>query len=212
MNELEVLRCETAMAKPHVIDLEQVVSRLLRAKRVPELVDLDRQPRLQAEFIGTLILLLSLKDNATELRVDPTSEGHELSYRVEGTDYELVPPPPGVASNLVKHMERWGKPRGPHALLTNAARRLARDTSPSSTTATFKIGERYVDATIEGDRSTRPARLTVKFNAPRSSSISSGAHDLLKQALCVVREQACETPDARDPKASAEGELPDGVP
>jgi hypothetical protein len=40
-----------------------------------------------------LVLLLAVKDRATEVRFEPASDRWELRYRVAGTVYDMVPPP-----------------------------------------------------------------------------------------------------------------------
>src|SRR5262245_20264551 len=48
-----------------------------------------------------MVLLLALKDRATEVRFEPLSDRYQLSYRVGGTLFDMVPPPLSVAQKIV---------------------------------------------------------------------------------------------------------------
>ncbi len=57
-----------------------------------------------------LLFLLSLKDRATELRLEPqdtdsSEPGVRLSYVVNGESYELVPPPFEIAIEVIQEIK-----------------------------------------------------------------------------------------------------------
>jgi type II secretory ATPase GspE/PulE/Tfp pilus assembly ATPase PilB-like protein len=49
-----------------------------------------------------MVLLIVLKDRATEMTFQPQPSEYRLLYTVEGTLYEMVPPPPHLAPAIIQ--------------------------------------------------------------------------------------------------------------
>ena len=57
-----------------------------------------------------LVLFQAQQDHATEMVVEPTiSERSPIRYKVEGTWYDLAPPPPHILAGVVAELERLGQ-------------------------------------------------------------------------------------------------------
>jgi type II secretory ATPase GspE/PulE/Tfp pilus assembly ATPase PilB-like protein len=50
--------------------------------------------------LAELVLLLALKDLASEVRFEPREEDYRVTYKCGGRDYEMVPPPRELAGRI----------------------------------------------------------------------------------------------------------------
>ena len=77
-----------------------------------------------------LVLLMTLRDKATELRFEPwisETDGTslKLSYEIDGQLHELVPPPPQLTNTIIQDVELVAGFQSPGRNFANGLRRLA---------------------------------------------------------------------------------------
>lgn len=90
-----------------------------------DLANLIRQADIQpVRKLWAMVLMLALKDKASEVRYEPWRNKDTLRYRVGGVYYEMIPPPRSLASEMVKTILTLDQP--PPPLLENWRTRWAR--------------------------------------------------------------------------------------
>ena len=52
-----------------------------------------------------MVLLLAIKDKASDIHFEPFEEEYKMRYRVDGVLYELVPPPRHLASAIASRIK-----------------------------------------------------------------------------------------------------------
>jgi hypothetical protein len=106
----------------------------LRGISIVELIDIDSFPDTPPHRkVLLLVLLLALKDHATEFHFEPwRSEepddgemGLRMFYKVDGQLLELVPPPACLASPLFRDLEDVSGLNTPRRRIADLLRRLA---------------------------------------------------------------------------------------
>ena len=122
-----------------------------------------------------LMLLLCLKDRASELRfepqdTDPTEPGVRVSYVVNGEIYELVPPPFEIAIEIIQEIKELAGlvalPGRMSEIWRAVADRIVRR-STGSTYGGFRIGaeDRVSEVTVMVQPSPRGDRILMQISA-----------------------------------------------
>src|SRR5688500_16516993 len=81
-----------------------------------ELVRLESRPDWPVHKLIHLVLLIALKDRATEVVFEPRPDEIRLAYRVDGTLHDMVPPPAFLADALTQVFCELAGPDGKLAL------------------------------------------------------------------------------------------------
>ena len=58
-----------------------------------------------------MVLLLAIKDKASDIHFEPFEDEYKMRYRVDGVLYELVPPPRHLAPAISQPDQGHGQPR-----------------------------------------------------------------------------------------------------
>lgn len=91
-------------------------------------VDLARliaSNRVALKFWG-MVILLALRDRASEVRYEPSRGDRSLTYRVDGMDRDMVPPPLHMVQELLEALLEVSRPRGVRAFVVRTLRRFVR--------------------------------------------------------------------------------------
>jgi hypothetical protein len=131
-----------------------------------DLLEDESHPRQPvARLILLMVFLLLVKDRASGMRFEPSefpedecAEGDErvgfrMFYEVDGTEYELVPPPRSMMRPMALELEALAGLTRPRTLLANALRRLAskidgQESMPRRGGFRIRIKETYVDVIV----------------------------------------------------------------
>ena len=104
------------LTKMHLLDINDILSEHTKLSPLRKLV--------------FMVLLMTLKDKATELRFEPwisETDGTslKLSYEIDGQLHELEPPPPQLTNPIIQDVELVAGFQSPGRNLANGLRRLA---------------------------------------------------------------------------------------
>ncbi len=87
-------------------------------------IDLDSMEELAdaapVRKLLNIVLLLAIRDKASDIHFEPFEEEFKMRYRVDGVMYEMVPPPRHLAPAITSRIKVYGQPRHRRA---NAFRR-----------------------------------------------------------------------------------------
>ena len=117
-----------------------------------------------------LVLLLAVKDGATAVCYDPRRGDRALTYVINGTEYEMVPPPEERAAEIGKAARRLFLPRPWWRAVVDWLRGAARATEG---TLAAKAGARQVLLTVSVDAA-RP-RVVIRLSPDPAASAAAGA-------------------------------------
>lgn|GEM_PF-6564748 len=133
-------------------------------------IDLARQAQTDdaAQRFWALVLLVAVKDGASEVRFVPKRGKGRLTYKIEGTEYDLLPPPRFLMADIERAARQMLCPQTLWSRLTDCFGRARR---PAYTgTFSAKVGEHRV--TVKGAADADQARVVLKL-APSPSMVTA---------------------------------------
>ena len=154
-----------------------------------------------------LLLLLCLKDRATELRFEPRDTdsgepGVRVSYAVNGEIYELMPPPLEIAIEIIQEIKTLAGFLTFPARMREIARAVVDRIASGSTSPTyggFRIGaqDRVCEVTVMVQPSPRPDRILIKISAV-DPALARVAQENLQKLFAnrqkTAREEGADAP------------------
>jgi hypothetical protein len=109
--------------------------------------------------LWAIVLLLAMKDRATEVRYEPWRPEGALRYKVDGVYYDMVPPPSHIAPGLINAIHDFCHPR-PDSWRTRLARRLRAWANHLDPQDSAYVTDEFFDAQIVAGASV-PIRATM---------------------------------------------------
>lgn len=148
-------------------------------------IDLVRQAEadVAAERFWALVLLVAFKDGASEVWFDPQRGRRRLTYKIEGAEYDLLPPP----RFLMAAIERAARQMlCPQTLWSRLASWFGQARQPACTGA-FSATFAEHRATVTGVADADQARVVLKL-APSPSMVTAArtAWEDVRATRCSV--------------------------
>ncbi len=127
--------------------------------------------------LWAFVLLLAVKDKATQVRFAPGQGERALTYTFEGVEYAMVPPPAEMGPSLIEAARRLPCPQGWRTLL---ARLVGRWKDPmAQTSASFQIGLKglFTQGSLFVDVPAAPQAVTIRLQP--DTAVAERAKELL---------------------------------
>jgi type IV pilus assembly protein PilB len=128
-----------------------------------------------ARRVVTMVVLLCLRDHATEVRFKPLGDELKLTYKVGGEDFEMVPVPREPGKEVL------------YRIKVLAELDSAKPEPLQEREVFFKVGESTARAIMQIQSGATTELAVIKF--PESSDLSVPAEELLKKILAPARER-----------------------
>ena len=129
-----------------------------------------------------MVLLLAIKDKASDIHFEPFEEEYKMRYRVDGILYELVPPPRHLAPAISSRIKVM-------ANLDIAERRLPQDGRIS-----LRLGQRAIDVRVSTLPSAHGERAVLRLLDKTESKLTLQA--AWKAKPCAALKRWCINPTA----------------
>jgi hypothetical protein len=150
--------------------------------RTIDLTKLRRRRGYDADNLWALVVLLAVKDGASAVCFDASRGDRALTYVIDGTEYEMVPPPEERAAEIGKSAQALFFPRPWWRAVVDWLRGAAHETDG---TLTAKTGEHQVLLKVSVDAA-RP-RVVIRLSPDPAAAAAAGA--ALRTCLDLQRER-----------------------
>lgn len=179
-----------------------------RPINIIDLLEGESDPRQPVQrLILLMVFLLIVKDRASGMRFEPwefpeeaceegdARVGFRMFYEVDGTEYELVPPPRSMMRPMARELEALAGLTRPRSRVANALRRLAsridgQEPAPRRGGFRMRIKEAYVDVVVSVYSSDLGHRYFLELT-PESERASIIAYDEGRRLFRSKEDRLC---------------------
>jgi hypothetical protein len=153
----------------------------------PILIELELDPGYPIAKLINMVLVLAIKDRATEVRFEAHANECKLQYRVRGELLDLVPPPAHMGKNIVNRIQTLAELDFPHRLPVREG------------TAFFHVPGGFVRATITIKWEEDSSIAIVQFPEPRLD-LAASADEVLRRYLNIGAATWPDKPSGDKPR------------